>query len=137
MQISRSWTFTIFNILWDIKNLQDERIKCAVVQKEKCPDSGREHFQGYLQLLAPSRLNAVKKILNEDTAHLEVRKGTPQQAWDYCTKEESRVDGPWTFGDRPAGQGKRCVTKCRSQYYPTLCYVTLRNGVLPCVFRPL
>lgn len=23
----------------------------------------------------------------------------------YCMKEESRVDGPWQFGDKPAGSG--------------------------------
>lgn len=28
-----------------------------------------------------------------------VRRGTVKQAYDYCTKQETRVDGPWMIGD--------------------------------------
>lgn len=37
---------------------------------------------------------------------LQLSKGTEDQAHAYCTKEESRVLGPWEFGTR-AQQGKR------------------------------
>lgn len=46
------------------------------------------------------RFNAVRSLL--DNAHLETRRGTHEQAKIYCTKEESRVLGPFDFGDAPA-----------------------------------
>lgn len=30
---------------------------------------------------------------------LQGAKGTPKQAWGYATKEETRANGPWTFGE--------------------------------------
>lgn len=106
MQTSRSWCFTIFGE-WNRDVLNSEKIKCAVVQQEKAPDTDRLHYQGFCMLTSAQRMAAVKRLLGSESAHLEKAMGTPQQAWDYCTKEESRVDGPWTFGDRPVGQGKR------------------------------
>lgn len=85
-----------------------ESVRRAVVQREKCPETGRLHYQGFLELVSPMRFNAIKGILRCDSAHLEKRKGTPQQAWDYCTKEDTREDGPWEYGEgRPKGQGTR------------------------------
>lgn len=101
--------FTIFSEDWDHAVLRDERVKCAAVQQEKCPDTGREHFQGFVQLVKPMRLMSIKSLLKCDSAHLERTKGSPIQAWDYCTKEETRIGGPWTYGDKPGGQGKRQV----------------------------
>lgn len=106
MQTLRSFCFTIFGD-WDKSPLESEDFKCAVVQQEKCPDTGRLHYQGFAMLTSPKRLNAIKNILGSDTVHVEKNKGTPQQAWDYCTKEDTRVDGPWIFGSRPSGRGAR------------------------------
>lgn len=40
--------------------------------------------------------------------HVERRRGTREEAREYCRKEESRVDGPWEKGDFGlGGQGKR------------------------------
>lgn len=50
-------------------------------------------------------LDAVKRLLHS-SAHLERRRGTHRQALAYCTKEESRVEGPWQHGEEPA-QGQR------------------------------
>lgn len=65
--------------------------------------TGREHFQGFIQLNQQTRFNAVKSLL--PGCHLEKRRGTPQQAADYCKKSESRIAGPWEAGAME--QGKR------------------------------
>lgn len=51
------------------------------------------------------RLSALKKLCYK--AHWEIMKGTTAQARDYCTKEETRVDGPWETGKFPDDGGKR------------------------------
>lgn len=83
-----------------------ESVKYCVYQKEKCPSTERLHYQGYIELNKPMRMPGVRNVLNCN-AHLEGRKGTRVDARNYCMKEESRVDGPWEFGDFTKGQGAR------------------------------
>lgn len=104
---SRSVCFTIFDMAWDRNVLMHEDVKCACVQKEKCPESAKEHFQGFVMLNKPMRYSAIKTLLSCESAHLEKTKGSPIQAWEYCEKEDTRVDGPWSFGDKPKGAGHR------------------------------
>ena len=70
---STNWAVTAFGN--DITLLEDEKsfpsyVKTVFGGREKCPDSGREHFQGHLQLHTQQRLSAIKKWL--PTAHLEI-----------------------------------------------------------------
>jgi len=43
------------------------------------------------------RLSAVRKLSSR--AHWETRQGSQAQAIAYCSKEDTRVDGPWEFGE--------------------------------------
>ena len=67
-------------------------------------ESGTPHFQGYIQMNKPVRFTHFHPML--ERAHFEVSKGTPEQATAYCTKEDTRLEGPWVFGEIQ-GQGKR------------------------------
>lgn len=87
-----------------------EKVRYCVYQKEKCPSTDKCHFQGYIELAKPMRIAGVRKLLNCN-AHLETKKGTREQARDYCMKEESRVEGPWEFGEWSTGQGARTDLK--------------------------
>jgi len=81
-----------------------------VYQREICPDTGREHFQGYLELEARQRLAGVRRVLGDPAVHVEVRRGTSQQAADYAKKEESRKPGtvPVELGEQSTVvQGQR------------------------------
>lgn len=51
-------------------------------------------------------MNAVKLTFLGDKTHLEARKGSQEQAINYCSKDDTRVDGPFEFGT-PSIQGKR------------------------------
>ncbi len=87
-----------------------------VYQREK-GDSGTEHFQGVVWFKSRRTFKSVKKML--PSAHLEPMKGTLDQAIHYCSKPVPECDcnhcknaspalaGPWTSGEKPAGQGAR------------------------------
>lgn len=47
------------------------------------------------------------------TAHIEKAK-SPYDAWKYCGKEESRVEGPVEYGVPPAAKNRKGDTKARN-----------------------
>lgn len=83
-----------------------------VYQLEMCPKTGRLHYQGYVVFKRSQRFNWVRNFFERYTGqsdiHVEQCGGTHDQNVAYCTKDESRVDGPWEFGDRQVvGSGRR------------------------------
>ena len=92
-----NWVFTINN-----PSSEDEDVVLNVlpfkylVYQYEIGESGTFHMQGYCVLHNRLRLTSLKKLL--PYAHFEVRKGTHEQAKAYCTKEESREDGPYEYG---------------------------------------
>ena len=66
-------------------------------------DEGTSHYQGYICFKFNKTLHAVKF---NPRAHWELRGGKHEEAKAYCSKEETRVDGPWTYGEEPQ-KGKR------------------------------
>lgn len=86
-----------------------ESIKYMAWQYEICPTTKKLHIQGYMELAKPMRIVAAKEALGYIKAHLESRKGTQEQAINYCRKEESRLQGtaPMELGEPGAGRGKR------------------------------
>jgi len=59
---------------------------------------GVEHIHGYLELAARLSMVAVHKIPGLERSALFKRQGSASQADAYCSKVDTRVDGPWTFG---------------------------------------
>lgn len=84
---------------------------------EKCPESGRYHYQCYIYFKTRTRFSQCK--IYEPTAHWEPRQKTHTNAKKYCTKEETRVEGPFEFGSDALiseTQGERSdldVIKCK------------------------
>lgn len=102
----RNFCFTIFPTVagahWEPADLSFEHIKFLVCQEEICPESGRRHWQGYVELKKPARMPQVKNWLNCQHAHLEARRGTQQQAIEYCEKADTRADPdaePFRYGE--------------------------------------
>lgn len=108
-QQSKHWCFTCNNPISDL-TFNAETVAYAVWQKEQ-GDSGTPHYQGYLQATKVIRLTGARKILmlaGHRNAHVEVKRGTVQQAVTYCRKEDTRVAGPFEFGELPiTKQGER------------------------------
>lgn len=72
--------------------------KFIVFQEEKGDESGYLHYQMYMEFERPIRPSAIKKALGNDV-HVEKAIGTPQQCLAYCSKEDTRVAGPWRIGE--------------------------------------
>lgn len=82
------------------------RISQWLVYQLERGDNGTEHYQGYCVFPTNKRLAGVRKLLSR--AHWEPRKGTHEEAKNYCSKEDTRVDGPWEYGEEPVPrQGER------------------------------
>jgi len=93
---ARDWVFTINNPDsddWDL--LQAFPSKYLVFQVE-LGEEGTPHIQGFVQFEDKLRLTACKKLHKK--AHWEKRRGTPDEARDYCMKEDTRIDGPYEYG---------------------------------------
>jgi len=75
-------------------------------QTEVCPNTGRDHVQGYLCLSRRSRAATLARIF---PSHLEPRKGTHAQATAYTQKEETRKPGTVfvEYGSPPVESGSR------------------------------
>lgn len=56
-------------------------------------ENGTRHLQGYVEILVPTRLGALKKVYPK--AHWEFSRGSSKENYDYCTKD-GRFE---TFGE--------------------------------------
>lgn len=83
------------------------KIKFIVGQLEQAPTTGQQHWQLYVAFKAPVRPSVFRSDPVWNNPHVEYRRGSDSQAYDYVTKEESRLYGPFEYGQRPVGQGKR------------------------------
>lgn len=109
---ARNWCFTINNP--ESYELEPEdwvpAVKRVVYQSER-GEEGTLHIQGYVEFTNRVYRNAVARIEQLSTAHLEVARGNFRQNLTYCTKDEGREDGPHYWPDMgawaAAGQGRR------------------------------
>lgn len=109
---SRIWTFTINadetsgeHVSWPLcteenppMKFSDERVQGYHFQLEQGSKTGHVHIQGFIVFKNRLRLKSVKKIVG-DRAHLEAARGTWKENLTYCSKSETRIAGPWSFGD--------------------------------------
>jgi len=99
----KNWCFTDWptddNDDWPLYN--DADMAYMVVGKEICPDTQKQHWQGFVQLRTRQRMSTVKKYFSEKV-HLEATNGTPEQAAAYCKK-----DGNFQEHGTIVTQGKR------------------------------
>ena len=105
----KAWCFTVNNpqepyataIPFDQSNCQ-----CLVYQCER-GENGTVHLQGYIEFASRRTIAQAKLYPGLERAHLERRRGSKAQAIDYCSKDDTRIDGPWIFGFVGNTAGKR------------------------------
>lgn len=84
---AKHWCVTINNYtpreLAELVCLQD-KLDYSIVGKE-VGENGTPHLQCYLAFKKKIKFSTLKKLLPK--SHLEIKRGTPKQAADYCKKE--------------------------------------------------
>lgn len=96
----RNWVFTLNNYSADdIENLMGCEKWCSyLVYGREVGENGTPHLQGYVEFDKAETFAKVKKLLG-GRVHLEERRGTRQQAVEYCKK-----DGDWeSYGTPKSG----------------------------------
>lgn len=81
---SSRWQFTAYEAQWNLFQGTLPTIVAEVGwQTEKCPETGRLHYQGFIRTTSQQRFTALKKVY--PGVHLEVARN-----WDalvaYCKK---------------------------------------------------
>jgi len=123
----RDWTFTLNaaaeNRWKSVKAWIEEKdltemnevwklVQYLVCQLEES-DSGTKHLQGFIRLKGYKRAGRVQAILKEIFGIAPSRRALNSEIYDvagcikYATKEETRIDGPWEFGNKPTIRKKK------------------------------
>jgi len=84
----------------------EEPVRYRIYQIE-AGNSGTVHYQGYLECSSSRSLRQLKRLPGYHRAHFEVARGTREENIKYCSKEESRIEGPFVEGKPGGKQGKR------------------------------
>ncbi len=108
---SSKWCFVLNNPEEDeIKDLflgKESKIVYAVWQYEEGEQTHTKHCQGYVILKRHQDLNWMKRFISKRLS-ARIANGDTESNIVYCTKEKTRLDGPWTIGEVPLNeQGKR------------------------------
>lgn len=96
---TKSFLLTIFNTTNDIFSTWAHAapLTRATWQLELCPTTNKVHIQAFLEFKKGISLNDLRRVPVLLGAHIEVVK-SPKYAQQYCSKEETRVDGPYQIG---------------------------------------
>jgi len=100
----KNYVFTINNPTTPVV-FDSESMHCLIYQLER-GESGTDHYQGYVEFLRRITPSTAKGLIGQN-AHLESRRGTRAQAIIYATKADTRIEGPFEFGNLEPTQGKR------------------------------
>lgn len=81
-------------------------IKYMVYQKERCPETNRGHWHVYVRYDKRKKFSTLRRVWPEGS-HLEIARGSEEEARDYCTKEESREKEGRELGEYDPEIGNR------------------------------
>lgn len=90
---------------WDI--LRASGAKYCVFQLEEGDETGTPHFQGYAHFGDQRRFGPQFRSRFPSAIWIKKARGSAKANRRYCTKEETRKEGPWEHGSVPPGQGHR------------------------------
>ena len=100
-KMKRRWCLTINNEERSLEELSKyieslEHFKYAIFQREEGEETHTPHIQLFIIFSCSKRFNTIKNYF--PTAHIEGAKGTNAQCRDYCSKTDTRIEGPVELG---------------------------------------
>lgn len=101
----RKFVFTLFNYTEDehghLERYLATNAKYAIIGREICPTTERQHLQGYINFRTPRQLASVRRLLF-NRAHVEPGHGNDLQNQEYCRKSGNYWEHgtPGTHGQR-------------------------------------
>lgn len=113
-RLCKNWVFTIHanevdTETWPVANecpiQPPSGYKFMMCQVERAPTTGRLHLQGFVCFCRSIGRARVCKLLGGH-CFVDIMRGRVSDNELYCGKDETKVRGPWTFGQAPQ-QGKR------------------------------
>lgn len=116
----KRWCFTIrYNEQLTI-GFDESYMRYLVYQREKGSQTDYEHWQGYVEFQSGCDLADLQRVFGR-AGHYERAKGSAAQNRDYCTKDDTRVEGTgYTEHGKPFGeQGKRSDLGAIAAYLST------------------
>lgn len=93
---TKHWCFTLFDPNFENPPPVLPTFTYLIAGREVCPDTGRDHWQCYVELKTKQRLSYWKNNPPYHNVHFEPRKKTALEASDYCAKEDPN---PITYGN--------------------------------------
>lgn len=93
----------------EIKSIElgTKSLKYILFQHERCPTTGRQHLQGFLQVKNKQTIKSIQELLNRKDTHIEICAGSAGQNVEYCTKLLSKDGEAFQKGTPPKGKGQR------------------------------
>lgn len=93
-QRSRNWCFTLYEkfdptLCFEHKE-NDGKFRYICAGQEICPETGRQHIQGWCQFNEAKSFGQCKKLLRSNSVHIEQVRGSCDENDEYCKK-----DGKW------------------------------------------
>jgi len=104
----KCWCFTVY----DIDHPMVFNADCAytIYSLEKGHEEERDHFQGYVRFKIRKDKKACQNAIGRPTCHVEKARESEESNHDYCSKEDTHIDGPWetgTYDPKENKQGRR------------------------------
>lgn len=81
----------------ELKSKFKTHCKKWAFQVEKGENTGYEHYQCFISLHRKRRIPEVQKLFK---GHVTIISST-EDSESYCMKEDTRIDGPWSFDTEP------------------------------------
>lgn len=88
----------------DVQRLFNNRVKFITYQAEIGEETGRLHLQMYLETTDSMRTTTVANLFKRwlpphTSVRVSNRESTQKNCIDYVTKDDTRVYGPWRYGE--------------------------------------
>jgi len=132
-RVYQNWVFTSFEV--EPPAYDENTMLFMVYQRETAPTTQKLHWQGYFKAHKRIGFKTAKQIVG-NSAHLEVMRGTPKQASDYCLKDETAIEGTRAvFGEIPTHGDKNDMAAWRDAIKAGMSQTDLFENFLPLMLR--